>query len=79
MSNATATMNSTASNERELIELVFSFPVLYDERNPDSRNREVKSRCWNEIAEGLNDNSKIYKHVVHSFQPVQPTRFSAYW
>ncbi|XP_075980082.1 uncharacterized protein LOC142979176 [Anticarsia gemmatalis] len=53
-------MNTRNYRER-LIDEVKKYPVLYDTRNENHRDIDVRDRCWLDISERLGANSEVLK------------------
>lgn len=47
-------------NEESLIELVKTYPFLYDLSDPRYSNNGIRSNAWDEIAECMGENGKHY-------------------
>ena len=42
--------NMAAALEERLSEAVRKYPCLYDKKSADFKNKDIKQRCWNDVA-----------------------------
>lgn len=53
-------------NLEKLITCVHERPALWDQKNKHYHNRDIVRRCWSEVAEECESDSKYKVHYVHN-------------
>ena len=52
-------MASTECTQEMFIDIIRAYPALYDLKNEDYKNKNVKENCWREVSEKVGSHSTI--------------------